>query len=82
MGISKKQRKLDKIYAWIETNKPDWRKDDDGYYLIEHDAIVLSSRCYLNQLSLADLKVLIRHLDLDVEFGSRAKKDVVSEIKS
>jgi hypothetical protein len=82
VGISKKQRKLDKIYAWIETNKPDWRKDDDGYYLIEHDAIVLGSRCYLNQLSLADLKVLIRHLDLDVEFGSRAKKDVVSEIKS
>ena len=82
MGISKKQRKLDKIYEWIETNKPDWRKDSDGYYLIEHDAIVLSSRCYLNQLSLADLQVLTRHLDLDVEFGSRAKKDVVSEIKS
>ena len=66
----------------IETNRPDWKKDDEGYHLVEHDAIVLTSRCYLNQLSIADLKVLTRHLDLDVEFEGRGIKDVLSEIKS
>ena len=81
-GTSKKQKKLDKIYAWIEMNKPDWSKDEDGCYLVKHDAIVLGSRCYLNQLSIADLKVFTRHLDMEIEFEGRGKKDIVSEIKS
>ncbi|CBY40365.1 unnamed protein product, partial [Oikopleura dioica] len=78
---NKKAKKIEKINEWIRANHPDWEKDDNGYFLIKHNALMLESKCYLSLFSILELKVLAKHMGLDIETTSKPKTEILTEFK-
>ena len=76
---NKKAKKLEKVNEWIRVNHPDWEKDDEGFYLIKHDALMLESKCYLSSFTIVELKVLAKHMGLDVETTLKPKTAIIAE---
>lgn len=79
---NKKAKKLEKINEWIRLNHKDWEKDDDGFYLIKHNALMLDAKCYLSSFTILELKVLAKHMGLDIETTLRPKTAILAEFKT
>ena len=75
-----KAKKIERINEWIKTNHPDWETDSEGYYLIKHDALMLDKKCYLSSFTLVELKVLSKHIGLNVDTEHKPKTLLLSEI--
>jgi len=76
---SQKSRKLEKINEWIQANHPNWEQDNEGYFLIKHNALMLESKCYLSSFTIVELKVLAKHLDIQITFDTKPKTVLMTE---
>jgi len=79
---NKKTKKLEKINEWIRLNHPDWETDDQGFFLIKHNALMLESRCYLSSFTIVELKVLAKHMGLEIETTCQPKTAIMAEFKT
>lgn len=77
---SNKKYKIEQITQWIRKNKPNWDKDEDGHFLAKFESLPLEKKRYINELSLAELSVLIKHLGIDLELHGRSRADIISAI--
>ena len=76
---SQKSRKLEKINDCIRANHPNWEQDNEEYFLIKHNALMLESKCYLSSFTIVDLKVLAKHLDIQMVFDTKPKTVLMTE---
>ena len=78
-GTSRKF-KLDKINEWILKNHSDWKKDENGEFVVEFECLKLDKRMRIRQLTLIEITILIKHLGIEIDSFGKGKEELIKEI--
>ena len=79
---STKKYRIEQVLHWIRTKKPNWEKDEDGFYIAKFESLDIKNRIYLPELSILQMTILIKHLGLHMETRGKSKDELMAEITS
>ena len=75
-----KAKKVEKINEWIRVHHPHWEKDAEGFYLVKHNALMLEKKCYLSNFTMIEMKVLAKHMGIEIDITEKTKAEIIEEI--
>ena len=79
---SAKNYRIEQIEEWIRKNRPNWEKDEKGFFVAEFSALSFNKKAYLKCLTIMQLQVFAKHLKLEIDFKGKMKSELVKEITS
>ena len=56
------------------------KKDENGEFVVEYPCLKLDKRITITQLSLIELTILTKHLNIEIDCKGKSKPELIKEI--